>query len=139
MYNNVMLKPIIISITITLLLSLGAGFVLKDILGFWQGFVSAVIVQFVASYIFNILKKEPIITQSDDDASRLIEMQTTLIECPCGRNSFAAPIFLNFENLFLCDKCGSKFRVELNYDSILVTEPLNIENAYNALKSKELS
>jgi hypothetical protein len=48
-------------------------------------------------------------------------------------------VFYNTDNSFLCEKCGSRFKVELNHETVLLTEPLNIANVFTQLKEKELS
>jgi hypothetical protein len=133
-----MLKLISVSIGITLLISFGVGFVLADVIGFWQGVVSAIIAQFLGSYLLGLKNKKTNIDERDL-SEEIINLQTIPIACPCGKNAFSAPVFYNTENAFLCEKCGSRFKVELNYDTVLLTEPVNIENVFNQLKERELS
>lgn len=134
-----MMKLIAISLGIVLTISTGVGFVFSDLIGFWQGFVAAVLVQFISTYGIASFKtsKEVQYEQAEDNSQKLIELQTVEIICPCTNVVSKSPIFFGLNNEFLCNKCNSKFRVDLSYDSILVTEPLNLENAYNFLKSKE--
>lgn len=131
-----MLRLLTFSLGITLLVSLGIGFVLKDILGFWQGVVGSIIAQFLGFYIYSLRK-----TDSDklDLSDEIINLQTIPISCPCGKHTFPAPVFYNTDNSFLCEKCGSRFKVELNHETVLLTEPLNIANVFTQLKEKELS
>lgn len=134
MYRNA-----IASLTITFLVSAGFGFILKDILGFWEGFVGVLLLQF---FIYNIYisfaRKQPVVTEEDKIIDNIVELQTVPVSCPCGNNIFSAPVFFNSDNSFTCEKCNSKFRVEISYESVLLTEPVNIENAFKVLKEKEL-
>lgn len=134
-----MMKLVAISLGIVLAISTGVGFVFSDLIGFWQGFVAAVLVQFISTYGIASFKtsRETQFEQAEDNSQRLIDLQTVEIICPCTNVVSKSPVFFGLNNEFLCNKCNSKFRVDLSYDSILVTEPLNIENAYNFLKSKE--
>jgi uncharacterized Zn-finger protein len=133
-----MLRLLTFSLGITLLVSFGIGFVLADLIGFWQGVVGSIIAQFLGFYLLSLKSKN--ITSTEPDLSEeIINLQTIPISCPCGKNTFTAPVFYNTENEFLCEKCGSRFKVELNYDTVLLTEPLNIANVFNQLKEKELS
>ena len=132
-----MIKLLSISLGIVFTISACVGFVLSDFIGFWEGFVAAILVQFIASYGIATFKTSPKTTEEDDTAQKLIDLQTVEITCPCSNIVSRSPIFIGLDNEFVCNKCNSKFRVDLSYDSILVTEPLNIENAYNFLKSKE--
>lgn len=134
-----MIKLLSISLGIVFAVSTGVGFVLKEFIGFWEGFILAVIVQFIASYgiaTFKNTSKETV-EAVVDNSQQLIDLQTVEITCPCGNIVSKSPIFFGLDNGFVCNKCSSKFRVELSYEPVLVTEPLNIENAYNFLKSKE--
>jgi transposase-like protein len=134
-----MLKLVLVSLGIVLAISAGIGFVFANLIGFWQGFIAAVIIQFVATYgiaTFKTSQKEEV---QVDEAQQLINLQTVEVACPCTNVVTQSPIFFGLNNEFVCNKCNSKFRVELSYESVLVTEPLNLENAYNFLKSKEQS
>jgi hypothetical protein len=134
-----MLKTLGVSLGITLLISVGVGFVLKDIIGFWQGLVGSVIIQFLGFYFLSLRRDSIAAAAAPDISSDIIELQTIPVSCPCGKNTFTSPVFFNVDNSFLCDKCGSRFKVELNYDTVLLTEPMNIENIFNQLREKELS
>lgn len=133
-----MIKLVALSLTLTVLVSLGVGFVLADIIGFWQGVVGAFIAQFLWFYFFS-LKKSESKEQESSLSEEIINLQTIPVSCPCGKNTFNSPVFYNTENAFLCEKCGSQFKVELNSETVLLTEPLNIANVFNQLKEKELS
>lgn len=128
---------VLVSLLITLLISLGIGFVLSDLLGFWQGFVGTIIIQFFVFYFTSSRKTQQVESQPSFE-EEIIGLQTVPISCPCGKSTFSAPVFFNTENAFTCEKCGSKFKVDVTYDTILLTEPLNIENVFNQLKQKEL-
>lgn len=133
-----MVKLLVFSLGITFLVSLGVGFVLADAIGFWQGFVGSIIAQFLGFYLLS-LRGRGSNSSGPDLSEELINLQTIPISCPCGKHTFTAPVFYNTENTFLCEKCGSRFKVELNYDTVLLTEPLNIANVFTQLKEKELS
>lgn len=134
-----MIKKILLSLILTILISAGIGFVLQSIIGFWQGFTAALIIHFLAFYFFNPEKKSQAMVESEQIAfNDLLQTQTVTVNCPCGQNPISAPILLNSENIFTCDKCFSKFRVNVSFESVLLTEPFNIANAFSALKSKEL-
>jgi hypothetical protein len=58
------------------------------------------------------------------------------VVCPCGKNAFDAPVFLNYDNNFACEVCRSKFKVNLTPDTVVQTESVNIANIYDSLKGK---
>jgi len=66
----------------------------------------------------------------------LIDIQTMSVVCPCGKNAFDAPVFLNYDNNFACEVCRSKFKVNLTPDTVVQTESVNIANIYDSLKGK---
>jgi len=134
-----MIKKIVFSLVLTILISTGIGFVLQNIIGFWQGTTAAIIIHFLIFYLFNPEKKSREFIDSKKSAfNELLQTQNVTVDCPCGQNSITTPILLNTENIFTCDKCLSKFRVNVVFESVLLTEPFNIANAFNALKSREL-
>ena len=135
-----MIKKICFSLILTILISVGIGFVLQNIIGFWQGATAAIIIHFLIFYLFNPDKKSQTFIESEKAAfDELLLTQTASVNCPCGQNTITVPILMNIENIFTCEKCLSKFRVNVTFDSVLLTEPFNIANAYNVLKSKELT
>jgi hypothetical protein len=69
----------------------------------------------------------------------LIDLQTIPVACPCGKNSFDTPVFINTENTFVCDVCRSKFKVTLEPDTVIMTESTNILNIFDSLKQKAQS
>jgi len=129
------MKTLAISLSITAIISVGLGFVLKDFIGFWQGVVGAIIAQFLVFYFLSFKGKEEI-EEATSSVAEMIELQTMPINCPCGKNVITAPIFFNITNQFTCDKCSSVFRVEPSFDVVLLTEPVNIENIFNKLKEQ---
>jgi len=132
-----MIKKILVSLTLTLLISIGIGFILNSLIGFWQGFTAAIIIHFLAFYFFNPEKKSRVVVESEQTAfNDLLETQTVTVNCPCGQNPISAPVLLNSDNIFTCEKCFSKYRVNVSFESVLLTEPFNIANAFDALKGK---
>lgn len=132
-----MVKVVTLSILITCCISLGVGYALSSFIPFLHGVVAAFVLQFVAFYF--IKEKAPAVAEEDNTLEEIISLQTVNVTCPCNNNTFPATVFCGIDNIFVCDKCKSRFRVELSHDSILLTEPVNLENAFNALKGKELT
>lgn len=131
-----MLKKISISLCLTLAISLAIGFVLQDFFNsFWKGTVCSLILHFIGFYFFST--KTPPIDETQNTLNDIIELQTCPVSCPCGNNTFNATVFLNTENMFTCDKCQGRFKVDVTYDSVLVTEPISITNVFNSLKNKK--
>lgn len=135
-----MIKRIIISFLLTILISAGVGFVLHNFISFWQGFTAALILHFLIFYLFNPEQKSRAFVESEQAAlDELLTTQTVTVNCPCGQNPISTPILLNMDNTFTCEKCFSKYRVNVSFESVLLTEPFNIANAFDALKQNGTS
>ena len=81
----------------------------------------------------NITESAEFFKASLDD---MIDIQTMSVVCPCGKNAFDSPVFLNHDNAFICEVCRSKFKVTLTPDTVVQTEAINIANIYDSLKEK---
>jgi hypothetical protein len=81
----------------------------------------------------NITESAEFFKSSLDD---IIDIQTMSVVCPCGKNAFDSPVFLNHDNAFTCEVCRSKFKVTLTPDTVVQTEAINIANIYDSLKEK---
>ena len=132
-------KKILLSLVLILIVSISIGFVLQHIIGFWQGFAAAIITHFLV-IVFNIskIKQEH---HNDDDVAQaafnnLLQTQVIKTTCPCGQVTSEIPVLINSDNVVLCTKCNSKFRINITFDTVLLTEPLNLENAFDVLKKK---
>lgn len=133
-----MYKQAIFAVLITILLALGFGYVVQEFIGgIGRGFVAGLIIQFILFMIYRPKKEEPENNEADEALNAVVDLQTALIECPCGKNKMYEPIFLNKDNIFTCNTCGSKFRVEIAYESILLTEPISLVNVFDNLRERE--
>jgi hypothetical protein len=132
------MKQFWLAISITILLALGFGYVVQEFIGgIGKGFIAGIILQFIAFMIYRPAKPDESLEIAESTLDNIVDLQTTLIECPCGKNSFYEPIFINKDNNFTCNVCGSKFRVDITHESILLTEPVSLVNVFNNLKDKE--
>lgn len=135
-----MLKRITVSLSLLLIVSLGVGFIFQNLIGFWQGVTASIIIHFIVFYFLNTKNNDPLSEDIEQQAfNNLLQTQTVSVNCPCGQSPAVVPILLNSDNIFTCEKCFSKFRVNVAFESVLLTEPLNIANAFDALKVKGTS
>lgn len=124
------------SIFITVSISLAAGFALKSFLGFWEIFTIATAVQYLLYYYFNIFankktladKLSQEITNITNDLESIIARQEIQVECPCGNNTIPVVLFMDEELIINCNKCNNKLKITPEITTLLVTEPLNLEN-----------
>lgn len=76
----------------------------------------------------------PEITYLQGIIDGFIEASTVPVQCPCGEEVLAI-VTMNGDNTFECIKCKSKFRTELIQSPVLITEPINLERAFDILKN----
>lgn len=135
------IQTVIISLIITLFISLGLGFALSNFFGFLQGTVLAFLGQIILFYVYSLTRQNNIRRVEEEHLAiidEIAERSLVSVECPCGVKSEQIPYFDIADHTFVCDKCSSKYRVEVVFNSVLLTEPLNLENAFTRIKEKEL-
>lgn len=64
-------------------------------------------------------------TQIIADYEKIFDSQLVELPCICGGNTFQGLFAHNEENLVECEKCNNKYRVTVNYDSVLIAENHN--------------
>jgi hypothetical protein len=56
----------------------------------------------------------------------IFDSQLVELPCICGGNTFKGLFSPNLENMVECEKCHNKYKVTVTYDSILQTDPIDI-------------
>ena len=128
------------SLLITLLVSLGFGFGLKNIFGFWETFILAFVTQFIVSFLYNsskINKVDLLTNEFQQELDQLLSLSETKIMCPCGGYTYTTNLFPNIEEVFKCEKCGNDFRVDISVTPTLLTQPVYTEQNVNIDTSME--
>lgn len=59
-----------------------------------------------------------------DDYEEIFDSQVVNIPCICGDNMFSGILSPNIENEVRCEKCQNLFKISINYDTVLVSEPM---------------
>ena len=59
------------------------------------------------------------------DYEDIFDSQLVELPCSCGGNTFKGLFSPNLENLVTCEKCSNNYRVVVNYDAVLISEPLD--------------
>ena len=130
------------SIVITSVISFLCAFGLHNIIGFWPAFSLTYAAQLIIGFAYSswkISREQGIVDSFQSEIDELIELNTVVIECPCGKNKFENVIFMGLDNVFKCDVCNSKFKADIAITSTLLTEPVNISKTFDDLiKEKEL-
>jgi hypothetical protein len=55
----------------------------------------------------------------------IFDTQLVELPCVCGGNTFKGLFSPNTENLVECEKCKNRYQVTINYDTVLLSEPLD--------------
>jgi hypothetical protein len=135
------ISTVLVSLLITVIISIGFGFALSNFLGFLQGTTLVFLLQIILFYVYSLIRQNNISRIEEEHISvinEIAERSLVRVECPCGVKNDSIPYFDVTDAIFTCEKCSSKYRVEVVFNSILLTEPLNLENAFTKIKEKEL-
>lgn len=71
-----------------------------------------------------------------DDYEGIFDAQQWEIPCNCNENTFIGLFSPYADNICSCDKCKNSYRITLNYESILLTEPLDNDAIFKSLKTR---
>jgi hypothetical protein len=79
-------------------------------------------------------QRKVILDYEDIFDSLLVELP-----CVCGGNTFQGLFSPNTDNVVQCEKCKQYYKVDINYNTVLVSEPLNIEQTFDELVGKNVN
>lgn len=71
-----------------------------------------------------------------NDYEGIFDKQLWEIPCNCGENTFVGLFSPYAENICECEKCKNKYKITLNYESILISQPLDNDAIFNSLKTR---
>jgi hypothetical protein len=74
-----------------------------------------------------------------DDYEQIFDSQLVELPCVCGGNTFQGLFSPKTENIVECEKCKNKYRVNVTYDSVMISEPLDIEQSFEELVGKSIN
>jgi len=129
------------SIVITIIVSLGFAFGLKNLLGFWETFSLAVVIQFIVSFLYNskkINKVQELTADFENELEQLLSLSEAKIPCPCGNYTHTTNLFYNIDETYICEECTNEFRVEFSATPTLLTQPVYTEQDFNNLKEEKV-
>jgi len=129
--------PLLRSLLITLLISLGIAFSLRNVFGLWETFTLVTALQYILSFIIKTYEERAgQVAQLTQTLDEILSRQEVTVECPCGKSEMPVTIFIDEETIVKCDACMNKFRVVTEISTRLITEPLVLENMFNALNEQ---
>ena len=135
----IILKSLITTAIISALIAFG----LKNVTGFWEAFCLSFAAQTIFTFIFSsrrLSREQQIVDSFTSDMEELLDVSRAGIECPCGKNKFEDTVFVGIDNIFTCDICSNKFRVDISVTPTLITTPLSKDVSFEGLvqQQKEL-
>jgi hypothetical protein len=77
-------------------------------------------------------------TQVIEEYEQIFDSQLVELPCVCGGNTFQGLFSPKTENIVECEKCKNKYRVTISYDSVMISEPLNIDQTFDQLVGKSV-
>ena len=130
------LRSFIITILVAIALALG----LRYIIGFWETLALAIVIQFIIAFVyssFKISRVDNLTQEFEGELQQLLDLSEVTIACPCGNYTFTENVFLNMENTYTCEKCNNDFRIEVSITPTLLTQPVNVNQAFAELTKEE--
>lgn len=67
------------------------------------------------------------------DYENIFDLQLVELPCVCGGNTFQGLFSPKTENIVECEKCKNKYRVNISYEAVLISEPLDINQTFDNL------
>ena len=125
------------SLLITLLISFGIAFSLRNVFGLWETFTLVTTLQYLISFLIKSYEERAgQVTQLTQTLDELLSRQEVNVECPCGKSEIPVTIFVDEETIVKCDVCNNKFRVVTEISTRLITEPVVLESMFNQLNEQ---
>ena len=133
-------KPMIIGIIASI--GIAAGFS-SDIVSLLRIFAVSFSVFYLIQYFISFfIKEDPkipelekMLIESDSvmreqedvirEYEKILDSVSTELPCACGGNMFEGIFQPGVDNFVECEKCHSKYKVLVSFDSILISEPMD--------------
>ena len=129
--------PLLRSLLITLLISSGIAFSLRNVFGLWETFTLVTALQYLITFIVKSYEERAgQVTQLTQTLDELLSRQEVNVECPCGKSEIPVTIFVDEETIVKCDVCNNKFRVVTEISTRLITGPVVLESMFNQLNEQ---
>ncbi len=79
-----------------------------------------------------IVEQEEVIREYE----QIFESLETSLPCNCGGNTFQGLFAPGVENIVECQKCGANYKVMVSFDSILITDPMDLDKTTEEIDKK---
>lgn len=81
----------------------------------------------------NIIQEQDIVLKNYED---IFDSQLVKLPCVCGGNTFEGLFSPNTDNIVVCENCKNKYKVTVDYQSVLISEPLDLNKQFDELVGK---
>lgn len=140
------------------IVAISIAFGLSDHMNFWKSLSILIAIESIIYYFVIFNEDEPTPPKNSEldkvveELGKMVEEQGDVINeyeeifdqqlvelpCVCGGNTFQGLFSPKIENIVECEKCESEYRVTVNYNSVLISEPLDINDDKLIKKIKKL-
>ena len=75
-----------------------------------------------------LIESDTVMREQEDvimEYERILDSVSTQLPCACGGNMFEGIFQPGVDNFVECEKCHSKYKVLVSFDSILISEPMD--------------
>lgn len=79
-----------------------------------------------------IAKQADVVKEYED----IFDSMLVKLPCICGGNTFEGLFSPNTVNEVTCENCKNKYNVTIQYDTVLISEPLNLEQPFEKMIGK---
>ena len=111
--------------------------VIANIVIYWDHFIKSKDPQLELPTIpYNIEDMQNTIDEKQeviDSYELMLDEQLIQLECDCGNPLFKGILLPNQDNICVCNSCKETYRILIEYNKILVAQPLNDEQIFNNL------
>ena len=127
---------------------IGAGailaFGLSDYVNFWKAFSVLTYIEILGFGVYHFWKQSEYKTDSTfeqtlaeyetelgeqmtviQEYEQIFDSQLVELPCICGGNTFQGLFSPKTDNIVQCEKCKCKYKVNIQYDTILISEPMD--------------
>jgi hypothetical protein len=127
---------------------IGAGailaFGLSDYVNFWKAFSVLTYIEILGFGVYHFWKQSEYKTDTTfeqtlaeyetelgeqltviQEYEQIFDSQLVELPCICGGNTFQGLFSPKTDNIVQCEKCKCKYKVSIQYDTILISEPMD--------------
>lgn len=86
-----------------------------------------------------LMEADGVIAEQEEvikEYERIFESMETSLPCNCGGNTFEGLFVPGVENEVECQKCGANYKVMVSFDSILVSDPMDLDRYTKEVNEK---